>query len=85
MSKLTQEERRLLDTLELHASRMESIRAMLEILNDWNPFHDNGLKEDVRQERRMRAMLMLEGMGHLTAYYHDEAMTVVKRYYNMQE
>ena len=85
MSKLTQEESRLLDALELHASQMETIRAMLEILNDWNPFHDDGLREEGRMKRRMRAMLMLEGVEHLAACYHDKTMTVVRRCYSKQE
>lgn len=85
MSKLTQEERRLLDTLELCASRMETIQAMLEILSDWGPFYEDCFTEDVRRRRRVYTALMLEGVANLAAYYHEETMAIVERYYGMKE
>lgn len=84
MKKLTEGERELLRAFELQASRMSNIQAMLEILTDWGPFFDGHFEEDVRRERRMRAVLMLESIGHLAMHYHDEAMGVVDRFYTSE-
>lgn len=77
---MNQEEQTLLDALETQAARMENIRAMLEIMSDWDVYADESLREDARHRRRMLALGMLEGIAHLAQFYHDDAMRIAAGY-----
>lgn len=74
---VTQKEQTLLDALETQAARMENIRAMLEILVDWDVYADETLPPEARRRRRRLALSMMESMAHLAQLYHDEAMRLV--------
>ena len=82
MKEMTTGEKELLFALETHADRMNNIRAMLEILDDWEPFSDEHIREDARPGRRMRAVRMIESAAHLAQFYHDDAMRIVGSYYH---
>lgn len=71
---MTQKEQMLLDALETQAARMENIRALLEIMTDWDVFADENLPREARRRRHRLALSMIESMAHLAQLYHDEAM-----------
>ncbi|MBQ7887084.1 MAG: hypothetical protein IJ313_09355 [Clostridia bacterium] len=82
MKEMTKGERELLCALETQADRMNNIRAILDILDDWDPFSDEHIREEARPARRMCAIRMLESTAHLAQFYHDDAMRVVDSYYH---
>ena len=78
MSRWTQTERMLLESLETQAARMKGIGAMIEILTDWGIYEEDSVCDAARRERRQQAGAMLEGMAR---HYHDEAMRMVEAAY----
>lgn len=81
MKTLTENERTLLNSLELHAARMRHMQAVLEMLEEDVSGREPGCEE---MSGRLRVVRVLESAAHLAAYYHDEAMRVVDTYYGHQ-
>ena len=82
MKQMTQEERRMLEAFELHASRMNNIQAVLDLLIDSCPYEQEELAGKAAQELRLRAVRVMESISHLAQFYHDEAMCIVNSYYH---
>ena len=82
MSRRTETERMLLDALEMQASQMSSIEALVNILSEWDIYGDDSMQQEERMKKRMQAINVLESIAHLARFYHDEAMTSVNRIYH---
>lgn len=82
MKKLTEDEKRLLLSLETSAARMQHMQALLEMIGE---DFECGACTCIRGDRRLRMLHAMESTAHLAAYYHDEAMAVVQTYYRYQD
>ena len=81
MKKLTEDEKRLLLSLETCAERMQHMQAVLEMIGE---DFECGACTCIRADRRLRMAYVMESAAHLAAYYHDEAIRVVDTYYGCQ-
>jgi len=81
VSKRTEMEGRLLDTLETQAGRLCNIEALLDILLDSDIFAE-GVCKEAKPAQRLQAVRMLESIADLARFYHHDAMRIVQTHYH---
>lgn len=83
MTQMTDNEQALLASLELSASRLNILRAMLDLFEESDPFAYESayFNAEVRQEYRHRAVRMLSGLSDLAAYYYLDANRTIESHY----
>lgn len=83
MKSLTPDEKALLDILETHAARLNTLGAMLDLFMEGSPFSGDHplLNPQAQQKRRLRSVLFLDALSDLIAYYHQDALCAIQQYY----
>jgi len=84
MRQMTDNESALLESLELSTSRLNILRAMVDLFEESDPFayDSEHLNSQARIEHRHRTVRVLGGISDLMAYYYQDANRVIESHYS---